>query len=159
MAALSDSIEQFIKDLLTDDTRVELKRNELAQYFGCANSQINYVLATRFSVNRGYLVESRRGGSGYVRIIRITANEVDLLTSLIEKIGSSISEEEAKDIILRLHEMKLVTLSEARLMYAAVNDGAMSMPVCSKDALRASVLKNVVVQAFKNAGEGRENAV
>ena len=68
---LSDSIEQFIKDLLNEEaTEVELKRNELAEYFGCAPSQINYVLATRFSPDHGYLTESRRGGGGYIRIVR-----------------------------------------------------------------------------------------
>ena len=69
---LSDSIEQFIKDLLKEEsTEVELKRNELAEYFGCAPSQINYVLATRFSPDHGYLTESRRGGGGYIRIVRV----------------------------------------------------------------------------------------
>ena len=62
---LSDSIESFIKTLLSqDETEVELKRNELAEYFGCAPSQINYVLATRFTLDDGYIIESRRGGGG-----------------------------------------------------------------------------------------------
>ncbi|MBQ3668303.1 MAG: CtsR family transcriptional regulator [Clostridia bacterium] len=154
MAALSDNIERFIKDLLTDDTRVELKRNELAQYFGCANSQINYVLATRFSVDRGYLVESRRGGSGYVRVIRISTKDVDLLSNLLERIGTQINEEDARAIILRLYELKLVSANEARLMQAAVSQDAINIPISSKDALRASVLKSVIVQAFKNLREG-----
>ncbi|MBQ9409368.1 MAG: CtsR family transcriptional regulator [Clostridia bacterium] len=154
MAALSDNIERCIKDLLTDDTRVELKRNELAQYFGCANSQINYVLATRFSVDRGYLVESRRGGSGYVRVIRISTKDVDLLSNLLERIGTQINEEDARAIILRLYELKLVSANEARLMQAAVSQDAINIPISSKDALRASVLKSVIVQAFKNLREG-----
>ena len=70
MAQLSDSIERFIKELMEEDAQIELKRNELAQHFGCAPSQINYVLATRFSVDHGYIIESRRGGGGFVRIVR-----------------------------------------------------------------------------------------
>ena len=70
MAQLSDSIEQFIKELMCEEAHIELRRNELAQHFGCAPSQINYVLATRFSVDHGYIIESRRGGGGYVRIVR-----------------------------------------------------------------------------------------
>ncbi len=155
MAALSDAIERFIKDLLTDDTRVELKRNELAQYFGCANSQINYVLATRFSVDRGYLVESRRGGSGYVRVIRISTSDVELLGSLLQRIGGEIGEENAKAIILRLYELHVVDVNEARLMQAAVSAEAISLPISSKDMIRASVLKSLVVQAFKNMREGK----
>ena len=155
MAALSDAIERFIKDLLTDDTRVELKRNELAQYFGCANSQINYVLATRFSVDRGYLVDSRRGGSGYVRVIRISTSDVELLGSLLQRIGGEIGEENAKAIILRLYELHVVDVNEARLMQAAVSAEAISLPISSKDMIRASVLKSLVVQAFKNMREGK----
>ena len=69
---LSDSIEQFIKELLSEESaEVELKRNELAEYFGCAPSQIKYVLATRCSPDHGYLTESRRGGGGYIRIVRV----------------------------------------------------------------------------------------
>ena len=71
MAQLSDAIERFIKDLMEEGAQVEVKRNELAQHFGCAPSQINYVLATRFSVDHGYVIESRRGGGGYVRIVRM----------------------------------------------------------------------------------------
>ena len=71
MAQLSDSIEQFIKELMCEEAHIELRRNELAQHFGCAPSQINYVLATRFSVDHGYIIESRRGGGGYVRIVRM----------------------------------------------------------------------------------------
>ena len=69
---LSDAIEQFIKTMLTQEApEVELKRNELAEYFNCAPSQINYVLATRFTPDHGYIIESRRGGGGYIRIFRM----------------------------------------------------------------------------------------
>ena len=71
MAQLSDSIERFIKELMEEGSQIEVRRNELAQHFGCAPSQINYVLATRFSVDHGYIIESRRGGGGYVRIVRM----------------------------------------------------------------------------------------
>lgn len=89
MAQLSDSIEQFIKDLMEEDRQIDLKRNELAQHFGCAPSQINYVLATRFSIDHGYVIESRRGGGGYVRIIRIQrANDESSLSVLLRRIGA-----------------------------------------------------------------------
>ena len=74
MAQLSDSIERFIKDMMEDGAQIEVRRNELAQHFGCAPSQINYVLATRFSVDHGYIIESRRGGGGYIRIVRMGVN-------------------------------------------------------------------------------------
>ncbi len=155
MAALSDSIERFIKELMAEDTRVELKRNELAQYFGCANSQINYVLATRFSVDRGYLVESRRGGSGYVRVIRISSRDVDLLSALMERIGEAIDEDAARALIARLYELKIVSVREARLMQSSISAEAISLPVGCKDQLRASVLKAQIIQVFKEIGEDK----
>ena len=90
MAQLSDSIEQFIKELMSDDAHIELRRNELAQHFGCAPSQINYVLATRFSVDHGYIIESRRGGGGYVRIVRMqNRGEKNFLDTLRRPISNS----------------------------------------------------------------------
>ena len=69
---LSDTIEQFIKTMLVEETQeIELKRNELAEYFNCAPSQINYVLSTRFTPDHGYIIESRRGGGGCIRIFRM----------------------------------------------------------------------------------------
>ena len=106
---LSDSIETFIKTLLAEDEpEVELKRNELAEYFGCAPSQINYVLATRFSPDHGYLIESRRGGGGYIRIVRIVQSGAQQLMYLInERIGDAIGEEEASRLVQQLTEQKL----------------------------------------------------
>ncbi len=153
MAALSDSIERFIKELLAEDTRIELKRNELAQHFGCANSQINYVLATRFSVDRGYLVESRRGGSGYVRVIRISTKDVDVLSALLERVGDAIDEETAHSLIVRMFEMKLITAREARILQACIGSEAINLPVGCKDQLRAAIFKSAIVQVFKELRE------
>ena len=88
---LSDTIESFIKELLSqNETEVELKRNELAEYFGCAPSQINYVLATRFTPDHGYVIESRRGGGGYIRIMRVVKSGSQHLLYLIhERIGDA----------------------------------------------------------------------
>ena len=156
MAQLSDSIEQFIKDLMTEDARVELRRNELAQHFGCAPSQINYVLATRFSVDHGYIIESRRGGGGYVRILRMeTRGENNLLELLLERVGNSIDEETAAAIISNIMERKVITPGEASLMRSAVSRNALALPVSTKDVLRASVLKNMLIQAFANYEEGK----
>lgn len=121
---LSDSIETFIKTLLAEDEpEVELKRNELAEYFGCAPSQINYVLATRFSPDHGYLIESRRGGGGYIRIVRIVQSGAQQLMYLInERIGDAIGEEEASRLVQQLTEQKLVTAQEAALMRAAMSE-------------------------------------
>ena len=142
---LSDSIESFIKTLITqDEPEVELKRNELAEYFGCAPSQINYALATRFTQNDGYVIESRRGGGGYIRIVRVVHGGGQKLLYLVqERIGNAIGETEAHRLIAQLCQEKLVTDSEAEIMKAAVSDQALAVPVPEpiKDAVRARTLK------------------
>ena len=160
MAQLSDSIEHFIKELMTEDAHVELRRNELAQHFGCAPSQINYVLATRFSVDHGYIIESRRGGGGYVRIVRMqTRGEPNLLNMLLNRVGNSVDEETANAIISNLREREMVTDNEAALMRSAVSRNALALPISAKDVLRAAVFRNMLVQVFKNIEEGKRHDV
>ena len=145
---LSDSIETFIKALLAEDEQsVELKRNELAEYFGCAPSQINYVLATRFTLDDGYVIESRRGGGGYIRIVRVMGSDQQQLMYLInERIGQSITEAEAVRLIGQLVERKIITPSEGDIMRAAISSAALAIPVpdAMKDALRARSLKSML---------------
>lgn len=142
---LSDSIEQFIKELLTQEEKgVELKRNELAEYFGCAPSQINYVLATRFTLDDGYVIESRRGGGGYIRIIRMVSDKGQRLAYLInERIGDAIDEASAVRLIGQLVEQQVVTAEAGGVMRAAISGQALSIPIpdALKDAIRARSLK------------------
>ena len=155
MAQLSDSIERFIKELMCEEQHIELRRNELAQHFGCAPSQINYVLATRFSVDHGYIIESRRGGGGYVRIVRMQEREEgNLLEALLNRVGNSVDEDTANAIITHLKDLKLVTANEAMLMRAAVSRNALALPISAKDVLRAAVLRNMLVQVFRNIEGG-----
>jgi transcriptional regulator CtsR len=146
---ISDSIEHFIKEMLGEDSpEVELKRNELAEYFGCAPSQINYVLATRFSPSQGYLTESRRGGGGYIRIVRVMETGPQKLAYLVrDRIGDSLSEEQAQRIITHLRDTGMATDGEANLMSAALGARALSVPLSPemKAALRARMLKSMLL--------------
>ena len=155
---LSDSIESFIKTLITqEEPEVELKRNELAEYFGCAPSQINYVLATRFSPDHGYIIESRRGGGGYIRIVRVVQTGAQRLMYLAnERIGDAISEAEAVRLIHQLCEQGLVTIQEAEIMRAAVSAQALSIPIpdALKAALRARTLRTMVMTIARQNREG-----
>ena len=148
MRPLSDTIEAFIKELMAEEqSQIELKRNELAEYFRCAPSQINYVLATRFTPDHGYLIESRRGGGGYIRIIRVTVgDEREQLMQLINRrLVSPIPLNEAQAIIAGLRQQGVVDAGEARLMRAAVSAEAIALPVNIKDALRASILRAMLL--------------
>jgi len=152
VARLSDIIEDFIKSLLSEsEGQLELQRNELADYFECAPSQINYVLATRFSVNQGYYIESRRGGGGFIRIVRLDVDKDDyLLYLLTEGIGSKLSEQNALQIIQRMADQRYISQKTAYLMKSAVTDKAIAIPSTLKDGIRASILKSMItaVMAF-----------
>lgn len=146
MARLSDIIEDFIKEMLDESEKesIEIKRNELANTFNCAPSQINYVLSTRFSVDNGYTVESRRGGGGHIRIIRLQLDKADIIASLLVQIGDSISLNKAASVINFLYERQLINEREMRLMVAAINGRTLIVDTDIKNALRASVLKAMV---------------
>lgn len=154
---LSDAIEQFIKAMLAqDDHEVELKRNELAEYFGCAPSQINYVLATRFTPDHGYLIESRRGGGGYIRIFRMRQDSREQLLYLLnERIGDSIDMLSASHLIQQMAEREIVTPKEAALMNAAISPQALSLPIPAemKNMLRAKMLRAMLTEAARKGND------
>ena len=151
MSVLSDTIEQFIKSMMGEYAgKIELQRNELAEHFSCAPSQINYVLATRFTPDKGYIIESRRGGGGYIRVVRLNVDESDHLFKLVtNRIGDKISERNALDIICRLVESGAVTKKEGALMQAAICDKSLSIPTVIKDSIRARILKQMVLVLLK----------
>lgn len=150
---LSDAIEQFIKTMLTQEApEVELKRNELAEYFNCAPSQINYVLATRFTPDHGYIIESRRGGGGYIRIFRMAQDTSEQLIYLLnQRVGDSIDALAASHLVQHLREREVVTDGEAAMMNAALSPQALSLPLSAemKDALRARILKNMLLEVAR----------
>ena len=156
---LSDTIENFIKSMLgQDENEIELQRNELATYFGCSPSQINYVLATRFTQDHGYVIESRRGGGGCIRIFKVTHNSTyDLLYALDRRIGDYLTESEADRLIRQLETRGLITEDEGTLMRCALCARALSipMPPAAKDALRAGILRSMLTGIAKNTARNQ----
>jgi len=144
MANISDVIESFILSTIGDDSIVDVSRSELANHFSCAKSQINYVLATRFTTERGYLVEGHRGGGGYIRIIRIRP-EGTLGDVIRNEIGDELSERQALHILERLCAEDVITRREAELVAVAVSNKSLSNPYAMQDRLRAEIMKNVLL--------------
>ena len=152
MRLLSDSIEDFIKALMEDEQdqqqAIELRRNELAEHF-------NYVLATRFTPDHGYVIESRRGGGGYIRIMRLAStSREELLQSLYQRIGMSISSADAMKIVDHLESEKIVSSDEAKLMKAALSPQAVPLPLTMKDALCAGTLRSMILALAKRRPNG-----
>lgn len=143
MKNISDIIEEYLKNVLeaTGSHSVEIKRNEIADKFDCVPSQINYVIKTRFTAERGYMVESKRGGGGYIRINRVTLHEeIHLIEQLLQMIQPSISQGKTEQIIIRLLEEGIITEREARLMLSVVDRSILQVPLPIRDELRSRIL-------------------
>lgn len=147
MARLSDIIEEFIKNLLIENggNQIQIQRNELADQFRCAPSQINYVLTTRFTYEKGYVIESRRGGGGYIVIKQVTYKGSNERNNLIyQVIGDSITNNGAVTLLQSLYESKLITIRELEIMKMAVNDRTLSSAE-ERNKVRADVLKGMLM--------------
>ena len=154
MANISDIIEQFILKSLGDDGVVEISRNDLVSFFSCVPSQINYVLETRFTMDRGFIKESRRGGGGYIRISKVPINEDTYVNSLImESIGDELTEKRANQILDKLQDEKILSAKERMIVSAGLSDVALQMPYSFKDKLRANIFKNILMYLLKDKGE------
>jgi transcriptional regulator CtsR len=137
------------------DSAVELRRQELAERFGCAPSQINYVLETRFTFERGYLIESRRGGGGYIRIIRLATEPADLVGEVQGQIGDQLTAREADHLLDRLVEAGLLTAEETGLTRLALSRELRSIPPPVGDVLRAMLLRAVLCVLLADDAAGR----
>ena len=149
MKNVSDIIEQYIKQILQSDSVIELKRSELAERFQCVPSQINYVLKTRFSIERGYVVESKRGGGGYIRVIKVKpVTEAELISEMIGYIEERMTQSMAQSVVLRLLEERIISGREARLMLSAIDRSVLDLSIPVRDEVRANILK-AMLQALK----------
>ena len=138
----SDHIEAYIKAILDQSGIVELQRSQLADTFQVVPSQINYVIKTRFTESRGYLVESKRGGGGYIRIGRIEfSNYHEMLRDLLYSVGEEVSLVIFEDVLRLLFEQDLVTRQEMNLLLAMATDR-----VLGEDAnlIRANMLRQLL---------------
>lgn len=147
MARLTNSIAEFLMEMLDEEGgMLEIQRNNIAEKFSCAPSQINYVLTTRFTPYKGYYVESRRGGGGFIRIVRVEITDSDKLKYILEdEIGDSITKDKADAIIKELLDNEIITQREAEIIRVGISDRAISADQNLKNSIRASILKNVLL--------------
>lgn len=144
---ISELISQHILSLLDEaDGIAEIQRNDLAVSMGCVPSQINYVLTSRFTPERGFIVESRRGGGGYIRITRIQMNRAEALAHAIRSIGDAVSPASAQGFLTLMMQEGMLDREQAALIAAACSDRAYkNVPQHERDILRASILKNTLL--------------
>lgn len=143
---LSNAIAQMITEMLSEQSEIEIQRNVLAQDLGCVPSQINYVLSSRFTPERGYIVESRRGGKGCIRITRVSYDKNTLIMKVLGSIGQSVDERAVDAHLMNLLYNELISKRDAALISVATSDSTLrGLPTDVRDILRATIFKQMLL--------------
>ncbi|WP_248929062.1 CtsR family transcriptional regulator [Paenibacillus hamazuiensis] len=148
MRNVSEIIEQYLKQVLQQSPEgvIEIQRNELADRFDCVPSQINYVISTRFTLEKGYIVESKRGGGGYIRIQKVVLqSHGEVLDHIFRTISSRIDQAASEGLLYQLHDSGYITEREAGLMRAAISREVLAFKLPLRDEIRANILKAMLI--------------
>ena len=141
----------MITDMLSEKDEIEFQRNLLAQDLGCVPSQINYVLSSRFTPERGFLVESRRGGGGCIRIVRVSYDKDTLLMKVVNSVGDEMSEALVRSHLANLLHHGLIDETQAALILAAASESNFrALPSPLQDIIRAAIFKKMLLTVAKN---------
>lgn len=144
---MSDLVAQYIMQMLDEQNgSAEIQRNELAGNLGCVPSQINYVITSRFTPEQGYIVESRRGGGGYIRISRVKMDRGTAMMHIINSVGSSLDKATAEVMLNNMLQRNMIEMQSAKLIAAALSDRTLSQVEQDKrDTVRADLFKNMLL--------------
>ena len=142
---MSDLIESYLKNVLLSNETVEIRRSEIADQFNCVPSQINYVINTRFTIQQGYVAESKRGGGGYIRIMKVNlVDEMDVLNTLGDLIPPQLSVREANHLLQNLYENELISKREAQMMALMMEKDTFPVSVKNGDEIRSNMMKKLI---------------
>ena len=142
---MSDLIENYLKNVLHKNETVEIRRSEIADQFNCVPSQINYVINTRFTIQQGYVVESKRGGGGYIRIMKVNlVDEMDILNELGNLIQEELSEREGNHLLQNLYENELISKREAQMMSLMMEKDTFPSNVKNAAEIRSNMMKKLI---------------
>lgn len=146
-------IEEFILSTLADEDAIEISRNDLAKYFSCVPSQINYVLNTRFTINKGYLIESARGGAGFVKVIRVETVGKNYLKNMLELCSKPMSLLDGNHIIDNLLNHDYLSQGESNLLKRVISAKSLNNPLNMDNIIRTNILKEVIIELMKRKGK------
>lgn len=142
---MSDLIENYLKKVLHKNETVEIRRSEIADQFNCVPSQINYVINTRFTIQQGYVVESKRGGGGYIRIMKVNlVDEMDILNELGNLIPEELSAREGNHLLQNLYENELISKREAQMMSLMMEKDTFPSNVKNAAEIRSNMMKKLI---------------
>ena len=148
---LSEHIAKLIEEMIEEgEGSTNVRRNDLAQRLGCVPSQVSYVISTRFTPERGYITESRRGGGGYIRIVRVPMSKDEYLMHFFQAIGTSLSENEAKAYVRNLLENEVISAREASVIGAAVSASALGkLDAGAANIIRADIMRHILMTLMR----------
>ena len=148
---LSDQIAKLIEEMLDQSGgSLELQRNEMATRLGCVPSQISYVITSRFTPERGYVIESRRGGGGHIRIVRKQMHKNEYLMHFFYAVGESIEENEAKAYVVNLLDKDLITVREAAIIGNAISTAALqNVTPEGRATVRAQIFRHILLALMR----------
>ncbi len=143
---LSNVIANMILEMLERDGFTEIQRNEMAETLGCVPSQINYVISSRFTPEHGYIVESRRGGGGYIRITRAKYDKGTVLMHVVNGIGKSLDDKTCRAHVYNLNYQDLLNDSASKMILAATSENSLrAAPQSVRDEIRAAIFKQMLL--------------
>ena len=144
---MSDLVARHILEMLEEqDGNAEIRRNELASALGCVPSQINYVITSRFTPEQGYIVESRRGGGGYIRITRVKMDKSTAIMHIVNSIGTTLDKATAEVMIKNMYNQSIIDMQTAKLLMSAMSERVfVDIPQNYRDILRARIFKNMIL--------------
>lgn len=144
---MSDLVAKYILEMLDEQNGIaEIQRNELAGNLGCVPSQINYVITSRFTPEQGYIVESRRGGGGYIRISRVKMDRGTAVMHIINSVGNSLDRATAEVMLNNMLQRQMMQMQSAKIMASALSDRSLSrIEQDKRDMVRADLFKNMLL--------------
>lgn len=148
---ISDAVAKMIEELIAESGgTLEIGRNELANKAGCVPSQINYVITSRFTPERGYVIESRRGGGGYLRIIKKNIARDEYLMHLFASIGETVDEGSTRAILEGMADNGMISVRECKMAIASLSSAALArLPAEYKNLIRADIFRQIVMSLMK----------
>ena len=153
MSNISDIIEEFLMQTMGDANTIDISRNDLANYFNVAPSQINYVLTTRFNFERGYMTESKRGGGGHITISKAKGNTDEWLDSVLNKtLKNEIDYRNSIYLLEELVDRDILNKDEADILQSSLSNNALNNPFKVENKLRANIIKKVIIDKIQKGG-------
>ena len=155
MSNMSDAIEEFLRETMGDSPSLDISRNDLADFFNVAPSQINYVLTTRFNYEHGFVTNSKRGGGGYITIQRASSTNDEWLNNVLKHLGDAGETDvrTGQSLVDELESRGFFTKDEADMLKVVISHNTLSNPFKLENKLRANILRQVIIDKIERGGK------